>query len=187
MDGILSLPRARCRFVFPAPFVWLLRCGFISSFSYSFAFINTGKSNDFFQFNSKAVAAQAVPGSASLPGKWEPWEQGRCCGIPWEWGKRVVGGIKIRSFHSQAPGQRLIHGIEGVIPKSGMLFREKGFIYGKACAERREVGAVLCFSLWNLELAPGRGMREDTVDRGWLCLLPGLHKSWRNSLGNAGA
>lgn len=98
--------------------------------------------------------------------------------------KERGGGIKRRTFHSQAAGQRLIHGIEDVIPKSGVLFREKGFISGKACAGWKEVGAVLGFSLWNLKLAPGTGRREGTVDWGWLG-VPGDHKSWRNPLGNA--
>lgn len=57
--------------------------------------------------------------------------------------KKWVGRIKNRRvFHFQASGQSLIHGTEDVIPKSGVLFREKGFISGKACVERRELGGL---------------------------------------------
>jgi len=59
----------------------------------------------------------------------------------------------------------LIHCIEEVITKSGLLFRERGFIYGEACAERRGVGAVLHFPMRRLKLATGRGKTEDAVGR----------------------
>lgn len=75
-------------------------------------------------------------------------------------------GIKIRAFHSHATRQRLIRCIEEVITKSGVLFRERGFIYGEACAERRAVGAVLHFPLQHLKLANSRGKIEDTVGCG---------------------
>lgn len=78
-------------------------------------------------------------------------------------GKEWEVGMKIRAFHFHTARQRVIHCIEEVITKSGVLFRERGFIYGEACAERRGVGAVLHFPLQCLKLATGRGKIEDTV------------------------
>lgn len=79
------------------------------------------------QFAARAVAATAVPGSVSLPLNWVCREMGDSGAGKMLWNpvgirKKELGGIKKRAFHSQAAGQRLIQGIEDVIPKSGVLF-----------------------------------------------------------------
>lgn len=106
-------------------------------------------------------------------------------------GKEWVVGIKIRAFHSHATRQSLICCLEEVITKSGVLFRERGFIYGEACAERRAVGAVLHFPLQRLMLAIGTGKTEDAVGCGGVLrkafCIAGHYKYQSNPLGNAGA
>lgn len=50
--------------------------------------------------------------------------------------KEGVLGLKIRAFHSHTTQQRLIHCTEAIITKSGVLFRERGFIYGAGSGEK---------------------------------------------------
>lgn len=120
------------------------------------------------------MAAKAIPGLLSLPlrggctcsGEMEAWSRGEDATESYDnGGKEWVVGIKIRAFHSHAARQRLIHCTEEVITKSGVLFRERGFIYGEACAERSGVGAVPHFPLQRLKFPTGRGKIEDTVGR----------------------
>lgn len=97
----------------------------------------------------------------------------------------MVGGIKIRIFHSQAAGQRLIHDIEDAIPKSGMLFREKRFDFWKSLCRVEGAGGcagLLQIGIWNWLLAEEEGGH-------WIMAgsSPGHHKSCRNYLGNVDA